>query len=143
MNQILVNFLDNALKFTENGSIEFGFEEQDKTIRFFVRDTGVGISEENMNKIFDRFTKIEEDRKKLFPGAGLGLTIAKRLVELLNGEIWVESEVGVGSVFYFQIPSEIKHTKHQTEKVSPDLLEFDWSGKKYWWLKMKFPILRY
>ena len=90
LNQVLVNLLDNAIKFTENGCVEFGFCETGNELEFFVKDTGIGIAETDLEKVFDRFTKIEEDRRKVFPGAGLGLAISKRLVALLGGKMCVE-----------------------------------------------------
>ncbi|MFC2104265.1 tetratricopeptide repeat protein [Bacteroidota bacterium] len=106
--QILVNLTNNAFKFTESGKIEIGTEilENKKTesIRFFVKDTGIGLSGEQKKIIFKRFSKIEDDKKKLYRGAGLGLTISKNLVELLGGDLWVNSEKDKGSTFYFTIP---------------------------------------
>lgn len=108
LQQILINLLNNAFKFTEKGDIELGFElvnhSSQKKILFFVKDTGIGISEEQTAIIFKRFSKIEEDKTKLFRGAGLGLTISKNIVELLGGKLWVESEIGKGSKFIFTIP---------------------------------------
>ncbi len=107
LRQILSNLLNNAIKFTEKGFIEFGIDNIEKgAIRFFVRDTGIGISRDNMELIFDRFSKIDENKTKLYRGAGLGLTICKKLADLLKGKIWVESSLGKGSVFYFSIPFE-------------------------------------
>jgi PAS domain S-box-containing protein len=102
--QILINMLSNALKFTHKGSIEFGFEIIGKQIRFFVRDTGIGIAPDRLEAIFNRFEQSEITISKKYGGTGLGLSISKGLVELLGGKIWVESEKGKGSVFYFTIP---------------------------------------
>lgn len=130
LNQVLVNLLDNALKFTEAGSVQFGFEEETADLQFFVRDTGIGITKENQEIIFDRFTKIEENRKKVFPGAGLGLAIAKRLVGLLEGAIWVESTTGIGSVFYFRIPNRRAFRVQPIASAAVKSLEFDWSKSR-------------
>jgi len=108
--QIIGNLLNNSLKFTENGSIEFGFCEKQNAenqiyVEFFVKDTGIGIAPENYEIIFERFMKIEDsDADELYRGAGLGLTIAKKLVEILGGKIWLESTLGLGTTFYFTIP---------------------------------------
>ena len=111
--QIISNLLSNAIKFTHQGKIEFGYSiiekiksnGREKHIKFFVNDTGIGMSKETCEVIFDRFTKIESDNNKLYRGAGLGLTITKKLVELLDGEIWVSSEPNEGSSFFFTLPA--------------------------------------
>ncbi len=107
LQQILINLIDNALKFTESGFVEVGYNyaENDKnTIVFYVKDTGIGMNREQVNYIFERFIKLEEDTTKIYRGAGLGLAISKNIVELLDGRLWVESEVGKGSTFFFSIP---------------------------------------
>ena len=71
---------------------------------FIVKDSGIGMNQKQIDYIFDRFIKLEENTKKIYRGAGLGLAISKNIVELLGGELWVESEVGKGSRFYFSIP---------------------------------------
>ncbi|MFC2152452.1 ATP-binding protein [Bacteroidota bacterium] len=113
--QIITNFMDNALKFTEEGSIELGYYVNEKNsvekVTFYVKDTGIGLDEDEKNIIFNRFSKIENNTTRLYRGAGLGLAICKNLVELLGGEIGVESKkedlpTGTlgGSTFYFSIP---------------------------------------
>jgi signal transduction histidine kinase len=108
LRQILVNLIENAIKFTDNGQIEFGYQpyekEGRKMVLFYVKDTGIGISDEAKGFIFERFRKAEPTKGKLYRGAGLGLAISKRLVELMGGEIWVESELNSGSTFYFTLP---------------------------------------
>jgi signal transduction histidine kinase/Tfp pilus assembly protein PilF len=105
--QVLINLIDNAFKFTEKGSVKVGFKEDvtdPNQLIFFVRDSGIGMNQEQINYIFDRFIKVEEDTTKIYRGAGLGLAISKNIVELLGGKLWVESELGEGSVFYFSMP---------------------------------------
>ena len=109
LNQILSNLVSNAIKFTETGYIKIGVKLVNKgpkvdALMFFVEDTGIGISDEALRYVFDRFRKADIDSPKLFRGAGLGLYIVKSLVERFNGQIWVESNVGKGTSFYFQIP---------------------------------------
>jgi len=105
---ILTNLVKNAIKFTNKGSIEFGYElkkENDsEMLEFFIKDTGMGIPKERQKAIFERFIQADISDKMALQGAGLGLSITKAYVEKLGGEIWVESEVGIGSVFYFTIP---------------------------------------
>jgi len=103
--QIFINLLDNALKFTEKGDVVFGFKLLDETILLYVKDSGIGIAATELNAVFNHFRKIEPNNAKLYRGTGLGLTISKQLVELLGGKIWVESEVNIGSVFYFTLPN--------------------------------------
>ena len=103
--QVFSNLISNAIKFTENGYVEFGYEIQNEnTLLFYVKDTGIGIPPDKIDVIFDRFRKIEDDKTKLFRGAGLGLAISKSLITLLDGKIWAESEMGKGSTFYFTLP---------------------------------------
>ncbi len=106
LKQVLINLLDNALKFTEKGSIEFSFQEKpkDKLVQIFVKDTGIGIKHTKQAVVFDRFIKIEDDKMKLYRGTGLGLSICKAIVGDLGGKIWVKSEFGKGATFYFTLP---------------------------------------
>jgi signal transduction histidine kinase/CheY-like chemotaxis protein len=101
---ILTNLVKNAIKFTNSGSIEFGYKKKDKYLEFFVKDTGLGIREEKKEFIFERFRQGSESLTRNYEGAGLGLSISKAYVEMLGGKIWIESEPGKGSVFYFSIP---------------------------------------
>ena len=117
--QILFNLIENALKFTETGTIEIGYSKFDgEYIRFYVKDSGPGISTENQSKIFERFQQAHDISKRDFGGTGLGLTISKGLVDLLGGTIWVESEKGKGSQFSFTIPLEVKYSRTQAVKGS-------------------------
>ncbi|NDJ79293.1 MAG: ATP-binding cassette domain-containing protein [Chloroflexi bacterium] len=102
--QIILNLLSNASKFTERGEIKVCAAVQDGQIVISVSDTGVGISDTMLDKIFDRFTRGDERHAKRYSGAGLGLSISRQLVELQGGEMRVSSEVGVGSVFSFSLP---------------------------------------
>jgi len=102
--QIIVNFLSNALKFTEEGFIELGIESGKNLVRLFVKDTGIGIPEIYHDKIFERFRQVETSHTRRYGGNGLGLCISKNLVELLGGTIGMESEEGKGSTFYITIP---------------------------------------
>ena len=103
LKQILYNLLSNAIKFTAKGYVEFGFKVDYSAIKFYVKDTGVGIPKNDFDSIFERFVKIE-DHEELYRGNGLGLSLSKSLVELLGGKIWVDSLIGHGSTFYFTIP---------------------------------------
>lgn len=98
--QVLSNFLTNAVKFTDAGSITISYAVQNDEVTVSVTDTGTGISAEHCNNIFSRFTRVNESR----PGAGLGLSISKKLIEKLGGKIGVHSELNKGSVFWFSLP---------------------------------------
>lgn len=103
--QILTNLMSNAYKFTEKGEIEIGYRiDKDGGLVFHVRDTGIGLNEEEKKIIFDRFRQANSTFNRIYGGTGLGLSISKGLVEKMNGSIWVESTVNQGSVFYVRIP---------------------------------------
>jgi PAS domain S-box-containing protein len=102
--QVLSNLLNNSFKFTGNGSIEFGYILVHDILQFYVKDTGMGISEGNLQKIFERFYQVENTSSQKTGGTGLGLSISKAYVELMGGKIWVDSTPGEGSTFYFTIP---------------------------------------
>ncbi len=104
LTQVLSNLIGNALKFTKNGHIEFGYNVKDNELEFYIEDTGIGIAEEMFEKIFDRFRQIDYNATRKFGGSGLGLSISKAYIELLGGKIWLKSSQGKGSVFYFTLP---------------------------------------
>ncbi len=104
LRQIITNLIGNAIKFTKKGTITVEASILDENyIQFFVKDTGVGIKKESQSLIFDRFRQEDESTTRHFGGTGLGLAISKAYVEMMGGEIWVESEVGKGATFYFTI----------------------------------------
>jgi len=103
LRQILVNFVGNAIKFTEKGFIVIGIEIVGDYVQFYVKDTGIGIPKEFHEQIFERFRQVETGNARKYGGNGLGLPISKSLVELLGGSIWMESEHGKGSTFYIKI----------------------------------------
>jgi len=104
LRQILVNLLQNAFKFTKEGFVELGYYIESDSMVMYVKDTGSGISKTEQKHIFDRFRKSNKQNDKVFRGIGLGLTISKRLGELLDGNLTVESKTGNGSIFYLSIP---------------------------------------
>lgn len=111
LHQILTNLLSNAVKFTQKGEIEIGFTINGDEIIFSVRDTGLGIKEEQREKIFERFYQADMSLSRGFEGAGLGLPICQGLVRALNGRIWYESEIQKGSIFYFSISNTVTENK--------------------------------
>lgn len=129
--QILTNLVGNSFKFTDEGFIEFGYQFKDKdTLQFYVKDTGIGIPQEKLNRIFERFIQADDTPTRRYGGSGLGLAISKGFVDMLGGDMWAESEVGKGSTFYFTIPYH-KVDKIQTEesdRIKPKD-KYDWSGR--------------
>jgi PAS domain S-box-containing protein len=114
---ILTNLVKNATKYTSEGSIEFGYNLRTDNcpveLEFYVKDTGVGIPKDRQEAIFERFIQADISDKRCYQGAGLGLSISKAYVEMLGGKIWVESEEGKGSTFYFTLPYNVE-TKTET-----------------------------
>lgn len=105
---VISNLLSNAIKFTHEGSISFGFDKVNDSLQFYVKDTGEGITPMQRELIFERFRQGNESLARKYEGAGLGLSISKAYIQLLGGEIWVDSEVGKGSKFYFTVPLSIE-----------------------------------
>ena len=108
LRQILINLVENAVKFTPQGEVSLGVlvdatTEKELLLHFTVSDTGVGIAPEKLKTIFESFTQADTSTTREFGGTGLGLTISKRLIEMMGGTIWVESQVGVGSHFHFTV----------------------------------------
>jgi len=104
LDSILTNLIKNAIKYTESGSIQLGCELKDHIILFYIKDSGIGIPKARQKAIFNRFEQADIADNRAFQGSGLGLAIAKSYVEMLGGKIWVESEEGKGSIFYFTLP---------------------------------------
>jgi len=104
LTSILTNLIDNAIKFTNKGSVELGIRMIGQNIEFSVNDTGIGIPKSRQQAIFERFSQGDNSSTRQFEGSGLGVTIAKAYVEGMGGTIGVESEEGIGSRFYFTIP---------------------------------------
>jgi len=129
--QVLVNLLNNAAKFTHEGFISFGYIlENNSTLKFFVKDTGIGMEKEEQQYIFEQFRQADVGTTRKYGGTGLGLTIAKKLTELMGGEIFVESEKGQGSAFYFVLPYH--PVSKNTEKEIKDttaISNYNWLGK--------------
>ncbi len=128
LGQVLLNLANNAVKFTERGEVVVSIEEEEEgsgsgLLRFVVRDTGIGMNEEQVSKIFSAFTQADGSTSRKYGGTGLGLSISKQLVELMGGQIQVLSHPGVGSTFTFVIPFEIDHAGEERQFVPPPGME--------------------
>ena len=115
LDSILTNIIKNAIKYTNSGNIEFGYTINKKNklseLEFYVKDTGIGIPKTRQEAIFNRFEQADIEDRDVYEGSGLGLAISKAYVEMLGGKIWVKSEEGVGSKFYFTIPYTTNHNE--------------------------------
>ena len=146
LKQILINLLKNALKFTQEGHIKYGYsiekEQGRPVLKFYVEDTGIGIPKDKQEIIFEIFRQGEDSLSREYGGTGIGLSISKKLVELLGGKIWIESEKGTGSTFYFTIllnefvqinyPTKEEPEKKKTfEKQTILIVEDDISSYEY------------
>jgi CheY-like chemotaxis protein len=116
---ILTNLVKNAIKYTEKGSIVFGYEKKGEYIEFYVKDTGIGIPKDRQQAIFERFIQADIEDKMARQGAGLGLSISRAYVNMLGGKIWLESEKGKGSAFYFTLPY---NTEREVNKIIDDVV---------------------
>lgn len=116
----LINLVKNAIKYTSKGSIVFGYEKKGEELEVYVKDSGIGIPKDRQEAIFERFIQADIEDKMARQGAGLGLAISKAYIEMHGGKIWVESEVGKGSTFYFTIPYKQAVNK-EIESGNPDI----------------------
>ncbi len=112
LRRVMNNLLNNAIKFTKKGYVEYGCFIKNNSLDFFVKDTGIGIENSMLKNIFDRFVQTDNTVKQCKGGTGLGLSICKDIVELHQGKIWVESEVNTGSTFWFSIPLKYTNIKY-------------------------------
>lgn len=125
LRQVLLNLINNAIKFTEQGDIGISIRLENSSapnymVRFAVSDTGIGLTEEQMKKLFQAFTQADSSTTRRYGGSGLGLTICQRLVELMGGKIHVESQLGRGSEFIFILPMRRAEHSQMPGVVSPN-----------------------
>jgi PAS domain S-box-containing protein len=131
LNAALSNLIKNAIKYTNEGKIEFGYKRDfDHQIEFFVKDTGIGIEKERQMSVFKRFVQADTSLSKPYEGAGLGLSIAKGYIEKLGGKIWLDSDIGEGSNFYFTVPCLEKMNAKNSEKTTVKNLPIDTTLKE-------------
>jgi PAS domain S-box-containing protein len=133
LKRVLNHLMDNAVKFTLDGSIEFSYLRENENIVFIIKDTGIGINKENLGRIFEEFRQEVDGHHRPFEGLGIGLTLAKEVVERMGGKIYVQSEKGIGSEFSFSIPYRPAGSpKTKVPQVNADHIQkpIDWSYKK-------------
>lgn len=130
LQQVLTHLMENAIKFTRMGHVKFGYEVQKNTLKFFVSDTGIGIPKQLHKEIFEPFRQAEMEPTREFGGTGLGLTISQKLIHLMGGQIWLESEVNQGSTFYFTIPYAPAGTEIEVDTGSDRLTNERFKGMK-------------
>jgi signal transduction histidine kinase/ligand-binding sensor domain-containing protein/CheY-like chemotaxis protein len=131
LKQILTNFMSNACKFTDSGYVEIGAIKENDDLNIYVKDTGMGIAQDDLEHLFERFRKLSNEKSQAFRGVGLGLAISKRVAELLGGKIIVSSELEKGSVFTFSIPyNYVVSIKEETLLADNQITdEINWTGK--------------
>lgn len=133
LKRVLSHLMDNALKFTLDGSVELSYYKENEDILFKIKDTGIGINKENLSRIFEEFRQEIDGHHRPFEGLGIGLTLAKEVVERMGGKIFVQSEKGIGSEFSFSIPYRpAGSTKARLKTLLNDQLmsPINWSSKK-------------
>jgi signal transduction histidine kinase/CheY-like chemotaxis protein len=136
LKQVLNNLIENAVKYTNEGYVKFGYTNRGNEILFYVEDTGIGLKDRDKEKVFDRFYKVEENPEVIYRGTGLGLSICKQLVEKMGGKIWVSSTLGIGSVFYFTVGNDLEKVKEYMAQKPPKTSktavwnDIDWISKK-------------
>ncbi|MBN2347262.1 MAG: response regulator [Bacteroidales bacterium] len=123
--QVFSNLLGNAYKYTDEGRIRFGYQIVGKEVRFYVSDSGIGIPKAEFPLIFEHFYKIENTERKLYRGTGIGLSISKKLVELMGGELWLESTVNKGTVFYFTLPFDQPEELIEEQQKTTSIIDAD------------------
>ncbi len=132
LKQILSNLVSNAIKFTEKGSVTYGVLEMNQNLEFFIQDTGIGISSNELKTIFERFKRTVLTEHKKISGTGLGLAISKNLVEMLGGQMWVDSRMNQGTRFWFTLP----YIKIEKEHIVKPLIKSNgvtpvWENKTF------------
>jgi signal transduction histidine kinase len=123
MTQVVRNFISNAVKFTEKGEIRVSASERGDRVRFWVSDTGIGISPENRRHVFEEFAQVDSARQRSVKGTGLGLSLAVKIAQLLRGDVGLESDLGVGSTFWIEVPRIDARAPADRSDVSIDVSE--------------------
>jgi len=133
LKRVLNHLMDNAIKFTLDGSVELSYYPQNGDLVFKIKDTGIGINKENLGKIFEEFRQEIDGHHRPFEGLGIGLTLVKEVIQRMGGKIIVQSEKGIGSVFTFSIPyRRVEKISPEKDDIQKDLptIDIDWSSRK-------------
>jgi signal transduction histidine kinase len=107
LRQVFINLITNAIKYTEKGKVEVLVQEDQKAAKITIKDTGIGIPQHDISRIFERFYRVDKARSKAAGGTGLGLAIAKHIVEAHRGRIWADSQWGIGTTIYMAFPKAL------------------------------------
>jgi CheY-like chemotaxis protein len=127
LKRVLYNIISNSIKYTDNGIISISYDVDDSFITFKIADTGIGIYEDDIKYIFERFWQGDSSSKKKYKGNGLGLFISKKIINLLNGDIWLESKINKGTNFFIKLPLEKTEDK---DDIIKNHNKINFSGKK-------------
>lgn len=119
LSEVITNLFDNAVKYTESGTVSLGLTGNDKVVQVYVRDTGPGIASEDIPHLFQKFYRVDNSVTRTIGGTGLGLFIAKRIIEIYEGRIWVESQLGQGSTFFINLPRMTSQRAEQLKVNTP------------------------
>jgi PAS domain S-box-containing protein len=124
--EVITNIFDNAVKYTESGKVTIGLTGNDQVVQFYIKDTGNGIPAEDIPHLFQKFYRVDSSATRTIGGTGLGLFICRKIVELYDGRIWIESEVGKGSTFFINLPrlsvqkaEELQKSEAQSNTLAP------------------------
>ncbi len=117
LREVITNIFDNAVKYTESGSVTLGLTGNNEVVQISVRDTGPGIPAEDIPHLFQKFYRVDSSSTRTIGGTGLGLFICRKIVELYDGRIWVESELGKGSTFYVNLPRLTSEKAKQLQAI--------------------------
>jgi signal transduction histidine kinase len=121
LREVITNLFDNAVKYTAEGKVSVGLTGNDRVVQCYIRDTGPGIPADDLPHLFQKFYRVDNSATRTVGGTGLGLFICRKIVELYNGRIWVESKLGEGSSFYINLPRLSSEKAKQLEAASSDI----------------------
>ena len=125
INEVLSNLIENAIKYTDEGFVEVGLTGDSDTAQIYIKDSGIGIPKSEISNLFQKFYRVDNSSTRTTGGTGLGLFICRKIVELYRGRIWIESEKGVGSTFYINLPRINEGATVNTELFATESEDLD------------------
>ena len=125
INEVLSNLIENAIKYTDEGFVEVGLTGDSNTAQIYIKDSGIGITRSEISNLFQKFYRVDNSSTRTTGGTGLGLFICRKIVELYHGRIWIESEKGVGSTFYINLPRINEGATVNTELFATESEDLD------------------